>query len=223
MEALFLDPIREMLQKIVGFVSLGVIAILVIVVGWVVSKTLRRLVVRILKAIKLDIIAKRAGITKFLSKGEIKYTLSELIALMIYWLLMLVVIMVTANVLGLTTVAELMEKIVLYIPNVIAALIVLVIGAMTAILIRKVVETTANNAGLSHAKGMGLLTHAIIVIFAVIIALEQLKIGGTVLSQFITIILGSIGLAVALAFGLGCKDIVAKTMQDFMDKTNSKK
>jgi len=144
-----------------------------------------------------------------------------LIALIVYWLLMLIVIMVTANVLGLTTVAELMDKIVLYVPNVLAALIVLVIGALLAVFVRKVVETTAKNAGLTHAKGMGVLTHTVIVIFAVIIALEQLKIGITVLSQFITIILGSIGLALALSFGLGCKDLAAKAMQNFLEKTKT--
>ncbi len=223
METLFFDPAREMLQKIVGFVSLGIVALLVVVIGWMISKAVRSLVSRVLKAIKLDKLSERAGIAKFLSKGEIKYTLSDLIALIIYWLLMLIVIMVTANVLGLTTVAELMDKIVLYIPNVIAALIVLVIGALLAVFLRKIVETTANNAGLTHARGMGLLTHTIIVIFAVIIALEQLKIGITVLSQFITIILGSIGLALALAFGLGCREIAAKAMSSFLDKAKAKK
>jgi len=221
METLFFDPAREMLEKIISFVSLSMVALLVVVVGWIVSKAIRSLVSRVLKLIKLDKLAERAGIAKFLSKGEIKYKLSDLIALIVYWLLMLIVIMVTANVLGLTTVAELMDKIVLYVPNVLAALIVLVIGALLAVFVRKVVETTAKNAGLTHAKGMGVLTHTVIVIFAVIIALEQLKIGITVLSQFITIILGSIGLALALSFGLGCKDLAAKAMQNFLEKTKT--
>jgi len=223
METLLFDPVREMLEKIISFVSLSMVALIVVVVGWIIAKTVRGLVSRILKALKLDKLSERAGIAKFLSKGEIKYSLSDLIALIIYWLLMLIVIMVTANVLGLTTVAQLMDKIVLYIPNVLAAVIVLVIGALLAVFVRKVVETTAKNAGLTHAKGMGMLTHTVIVIFAVIIALEQLRIGITVLSQFITIILGSMGLALALAFGMGCKDIAARSMQNFLDKTRAKK
>ena len=117
----------------------------------------------------------------------------------------------------------LIDKIVLYIPNVLAAMIVLVIGALFAVFLRKIVETTAKNAGLTHAKQMGMLTHTIIVIFAVIIALEQLKIGITVLSQFITIIIGSIGLALALAFGLGCRDLAGKSMESFLKRTRSAK
>jgi len=223
METLLFDPVREMLEKIISFVSLSMVALIVVVVGWIIAKTVRGLVSRILKALKLDKLSERAGIAKFLSKGEIKYSLSDLIALIVYWLLMLIVIMVTANVLGLTTVAQLMDKIVLYIPNVLAAVIVLVIGALLAVFVRKVVETTAKNAGLTHAKGMGMLTHTVIVIFAIIIALEQLRIGITVLSQFITIILGSMGLALALAFGIGCKDIAARSMQNFLEKTRAKK
>ena len=220
MDSLFFDPAREMLEKIISFVSLGMVALLVILIGWVVSKGVRSLVSRVLKLLRIDKFSEKAGIAKFLKKGDVKYPLSDLIAVIIYWMLMLVVIMVTANVLGLNTVAELMDKIVLYIPNVLAAMIVLVIGALFAVFLRKIVETTAKNAGLTHAKQMGMLTHTIIVIFAVIIALEQLKIGITVLSQFITIIIGSIGLALALAFGLGCKDIAAKSMEEFLTKTN---
>jgi hypothetical protein len=181
------------------------------------------MVSRVLQSMQLNKLAERAGIAKFLAKGEVKYTLSDLIALIIYWLLMLIVIMITANVLGLTTVAELMDKVVLYIPNVLAALIILVIGALLAVFVRKVVETTTKNAGLTHARGMGVIAHSTIVIFAAIIALEQLKIGITVLSQFITIILGSIGLALALAFGLGCKDLAAKAMVSFLEKTKTVK
>ncbi|MFH2137237.1 MAG: hypothetical protein ABII88_01845 [Candidatus Omnitrophota bacterium] len=222
METLFFDPAREMLEKIVGFVSLGLVALVVVIAGWIISKGVRSLVSRVLKALKLDKLSERVGISKFLAKGEIQYNLSDLIALIVYWMLMLIVIMVTANVLGLTTVAELIDKIVIYIPNVIAALMILVIGALFAVFLRKVVETTAKNAGLSHAKTMGMLTHTIILVFAVIIALEQLKIGITVLSQFITIILGSIGLALALAFGLGCREIAGKAMHDFLEKTKAK-
>ncbi|MFH1458864.1 MAG: hypothetical protein ABIG64_00620 [Candidatus Omnitrophota bacterium] len=221
--SLLFDPVREMLGKIITYVSLSMVALLIVVIGWAVSKGIRSLVAKILKVIKLDNLAEIAGVTKFLKKGEIKYSLSDLIALIVYWLLMLLVIMITANVLGLTIVAALIDKIVLYIPNVLAALIVLVIGALLAVFVRKIVESTAHNAGLSHASGMGMLTHTIIVIFAMIIALEQLKIGITVLSQFLTIILGSIGLALALSFGLGCKDIAAQAMSNFLAKTKSKK
>ncbi|MBU2063514.1 MAG: hypothetical protein KKF93_03875 [Candidatus Omnitrophica bacterium] len=223
MESLFFDPVREMVERILSFVSLTMVAFLVVVIGWIIAKTIRSLVARVLKAVKLDKLSERAGIAKFLSKGEIKYNLSDLIAILVYWLLMLIVIMVTANVLGLTTVAELMDKIVFYIPNVLAALIVLVIGALLAVFVRKVVETTSKNAGLTHAKGMGMLAHTVIVIFAIIIALEQLKIGITILSQFITVILGSVGLALALSFGLGCKEIAAQIVKDFLEKNMVKK
>jgi hypothetical protein len=223
MDTLFFDPAREMLEKIISFVSLSMVALLVVVIGWVAAKGIRSLVSRILKLFKLDKISEKAGIARFLSKGEIKYKLSDLVALIVYWLLMLVVIMITANVLGLNSVAELMDKLVLYIPNVLAAMIVLVMGALFAVFLRKLVETTAKNAGLTHAKEMGVLTHTIIIIFSVIIALEQLRIGITVLSQCITIIIGSIGLALALAFGLGCKDIAARSMESFLQRTKSNK
>ncbi len=223
METLFFDPAREVLEKMVSFISLSLVALIIIGVGWVLAKSARGIISRILKAIKLDKLGESSGLSEYLRKGDIKYTISDLVAVIVYWLIMLIVIMITANVLGLTIVAELLDKIVLYIPNVLAAMIVLVIGSLFAVFLRRVVETTAENAGLSHSRGLGMLVHVIIVVFAVIIALEQLRIGITILSQFLTIILGSVGLALALAFGLGSKEIAGEAVRDLMEKTRNKK
>ncbi len=223
MGGLIFDPAREMLEKIVKFVSIGIVALLVILIGWIVSKAVRSLTSKMLKAVNIDKLSERSGLAKYLYKGDVRYELSDLIALIIYWLLMMVVIMVTANVVGLTTVDELMDKIILYIPNVIVALFILVLGASSAIFLRKLVETTAKNAGLTHARSLGVLTHTVMIVFAVFIALGQLKIGITILAQVITIVLGSLGLAFALAFGLGCRDIAGKIMQEFLEKSKAKK
>jgi len=222
MEALLFDPAREILEKIISFVWLSLVALVVIIIGWLLSKAIHNLVLNILKVIRLDKLSEKAGIAKFLSKGGIKYSLAELISVIIYWLLMLVVIMVTANLLGLDTVAQLMDKVVQYIPNVLTALIVMFFGALLAVFVRNIVETTAKNAGLTHAKSMGMLTHTVIIIFSVMIALEQLRIGTTVISQVVSIVFGSVGLAIALAFGLGCRDIAAEAMRNFLEKHKAK-
>jgi hypothetical protein len=95
---------------------------------------------------------------------------------------------------------------------------VLVLGSFLANFMAGIVRTAASNAGVSSAKLLGKITQAILIIFAVIIAIEQLNIATAFIAFAVNIILASIGLALALAFGLGCKDIAAKAMSDALNK-----
>jgi len=131
--------------------------------------------------------------------------------------------MVAINAVGLTIAADLLNKVVLYIPNVIAAIFILVLGMFVATLMRNIVQTAANNAGLSQSKLLSKVVEVVIVGFAVIVGLEQLNIGIRITELTLAIILGSLGLGLALAFGLGCKDIAGRSVNDLMEKLKSKK
>jgi hypothetical protein len=91
-----------------------------------------------------------------------------------------------------------------------------------ATIVRNIVQTAANNAGLDYAKVLGKIVDIAVMVFAIAIALEQLNIGEKVIQLVISIILGAAGLAIALAFGLGCKDIAAKSVSEFIDKLKKK-
>ena len=119
---------------------------------------------------------------------------------------------------GLTVAADLMQKIVLFIPNIIAAVFILIVGMFAAVLVRNLVRVSASNAGIPQANLMSNISEVVIMVFAVAMALEQLQIGGRIIDLTISIILGSFGLGFALAFGLGCKDMVGKSVGDFLSK-----
>jgi small-conductance mechanosensitive channel len=131
--------------------------------------------------------------------------------------------MVAINAIGLTIAAELLNKVVLYIPNVIAAIFILILGMFVATLLRNIVQTAANNAGLSQSKLLSKIVELIIVVFVTIVALEQLNIGIRITELTLSIILGCIGLGIALAFGLGCKDIAGRYVSDLIEKLKTKK
>jgi len=223
MNTMLLDPAVEIIQRMINFVILSLGGLLVIAIGWIVAKMVRTVVSRLLKALRVDTLAEKSGFTRVLERGDIHYQLSDLIAVVIYWFIVMVSILVAANVMGLSVVANLLDKIVLYIPNVIAAIMVMVIGALLAVFMRKIVETAAGHAGLTHASGMGMLTHTIIMVFAVIMALDHLNIGNRIPAYVVMVAVSAIGLALALAFGLGCKDIAADALRTFLDKTKGKK
>ena len=215
---ILLEPARVLLNKAAIYASKAIAVLAILIVGLLVAKVVQNIVTRFLKIVQLDVGADKAGITKILVKGEIKYTLSELIGILVYWLLMLIVVVAAINALNLTVAAGLLNQLVAYVPNVIAAVFVLTAGMFISLLVSKAVSTAAINAGISQASLLAEITETIILIVVVIMALEQLKIATTIINLIIPIILAAIGLALALAFGLGGKDAAAKMIKETLDK-----
>ena len=221
-QTIILEPTQAMLTRAGLFIPMLLAVILILVIGWIIAKALQQLVTRGLKLIQLDNISEKAGLADILAKGEIKYTVSELIGVIVYWLGMLIVLVTAINAIGLTVAAELLDKIVLYVPNVIAGIFILVIGMFLATFVAGLVRTTAANAGIGQAKGLGHIAQVVIIVFAIIISLDQF-IRTDVLKNSINIVLATIGLGLALSFGLGCKEIAGKFVADLIDKVRGKK
>ena len=222
-QAVLLEPAKTVITQIGQFLINVLLMIIILIIGWMISKIIKGLVVRILKAVKLDDLSERIELDNLLAKGGIQYSLSELIGVICYWLALLVTFVVAINAIGLTVAADLLNTVVLYIPNVIAAIFVLILGIFVASLLKSIVQTAANNAGIAQSNLLGKVVEIAVAVFAIAIALQQLNIGARIIELAISVLLGSIGLAVALAFGIGCKDIAAKIMADLLDKIKSKK
>ena len=221
-QIVLLEPARTVLSQIGQFVVNILLVLIILIIGWLISKLIRAVVTKGLRAIKLDEISDRIELEALLEKGGISYSLSELIGIICYWLALLVTFMVAINSIGLTVAADLLNKVVLYVPNVIAAIFILILGMFAATILRNIVLTAANNAGISHGKILAKVVEIVIALFVIFAALEQLNIGILVTQLTLSLVLGSIGLGLALAFGLGCKDIAGKFMVDFIDKMKKK-
>jgi hypothetical protein len=222
-QVVLLEPARVVLAQIGQFLVSILLVLVILIVGWLISKIIKAVVTKGLRALKLDELSDRIQLDSLLEKGGITYSLSEMIGVIFYWLGLLVAFMVAINAVGLTIAADLLNKVVLYIPNVIAAVFILVLGMFMATLLRNIVQTAANNTGLSQGKLLSKIVEVIIVVFAAIVALEQLNIGIRITELTLSIILGTIGLAAALAFGLGCKEIAGRSVNDMIEKLKSKK
>lgn len=221
-QIVLLEPARTVLSQIGQFVINILLVLIILIIGWLIAKIIRTIVTKALRAIKLDELSDRIELEALLEKGGISYSLSELIGIICYWLALLVTFMVAINSIGLTIAADLLNKVVLYIPNVIAAIFILILGMFAATILKNIVLTAANNAGISQGKLLGKIVEVVIALFVIFIALEQLNIGIRITEMTLGIALGTIGLGLALAFGLGCKDIAGKFMDDFLDKLKKK-
>jgi len=220
--AVVMEPVQTILAMAAAFVTKLFFILVILVIGWLIAKTLQKFLVRFLKLARLDVAADKTGVTTVLARGEIKYTLSELVGVLVYWLIMLIVFVAAINALNLTIAAELLDRVVSYLPNVVAGIFILVLGMFAATLLSTFVATTASNAGIPQAKLLGKITQVVIIVVAIAMTLEQLKIASTIPSLVIWIIMGAVGLAAALAFGLGCKDVAGSLVKDAVQKLKQK-
>lgn len=220
---LILSSMQEFFSRIVAALPSILAAAVIFVLGWLVAKLVRVVVVKFLTLIRFNIVAWKSGIDAFLEKGGIKRNTVELIGQMFYWLIMLIVLVAAVDALGLQVASELLNRILLYIPNIIAAVVVLVLGLFFANFIGGVIQTSASNANFSHPEFLGQVSRYAMIIFVTAIALEQLGVGKQVVVQGFTIIFGAVCLAGALAFGLGGRDVAAKLLEGLAQKRGEAK
>lgn len=214
----FVASLTSFWTQLASFIPQLLAALLLLFVGWILANLARTGVIKLLDLLRFDSLADKTGIEAFLKQGHVDISLGRLIANLVYWVIIFIVIVTVANSLGLHLVAELFNKIVLYIPNVIVAILVLVFGILIARIINRLVFAYLNNIGVQGALTISTLSEYAMIIFVVFVALEQLEIGTTLLTAAFQIGFGAIGLALALAFGLGGREWAAGVIKRMTDR-----
>ncbi|HAN57022.1 MAG: hypothetical protein V4446_09425 [Pseudomonadota bacterium] len=214
----FLASVTSFWTQLAGFVPQLLAAMVLLVLGWLVAKVVRTGMVKLLRALQFDRLSERSGIEAFLKQGQLTVSLSGLLAGLVYWLIILIVIVTVSNSLGLHLVAELFNRVVLYIPNVIVAILILVLGAILARFINRLIFAYLNNIGLEGALTISTLSEYAVLVFVFFVALEQLEIGRQLITAAFIIGFGAVGLALALAFGLGGRDWAAGVLERMSNK-----
>lgn len=215
----FVGPAKMILAQVGQFAMGMFLFVFLLIIGWLISKfVIKAVVVKLLKFLKIDELSKRIEFDTLLSKGGLTILHSELVGVICYWVSLLVTFVVALNAVGLNIAAGLLERIVLFIPNIIAAIFILLAGMFAAVILRNIVKTAGGNAGISQVNLLSKITEIAVMGFAIAMALEQLQIGARIIELTVSIILGTIGLGFALAYGLGCKEMAAKSLSDFINK-----
>ena len=208
------EPVRQMLTRILAYLPILLGALIILIVGWIVAKAIRRAVDWLLKVVRFDTMADKTGISEVLRKGDLKITAREVVSGLVYWLIIIMVLVMTVDALGLPKSSDVLASLFAYIPKVIAALLVLVVAMFLASFVSGIVRTASGNANLPRPEIIAGVSRWAIIIFAVTIAMEQLGIAPLLVGTAFNIILGGVVLALALAFGLGGKDAAARYLEE---------
>jgi hypothetical protein len=210
---MLLETTREFLQQIAALLPRLALALAVLFVGWLAAKTVRFAVERALRAVNFHVLTERAGTDHFLQQGGLRGDTTTLFGLFAYWLVMLAALIIAFNGLGVTYITDLLQRLVLFSPKILVAMLVIIFGSYFARFVGSAVHTYCVGAKVADADVLSRLARYLIMTFVVMIALSQIEVGGDIVQKTFLIILGGLMLALALAFGLGGKNWAAALLE----------
>ncbi len=215
---IFVASLTSFWTELASFIPQLLGAIIALVLGWMLAKLARTGVMRLLVLLKFDKATEKSGLEAFMKHAELELSVGSVIGNLVYWLIILVMIVTVANSLGLSMVADLFNKVVLYIPNVIVAILVLVFGTILARFINRLVFAWLNNMEFEGALTVSTFSEYAMLVFVFFMALEQLQIANELLTAAFIISFGAVGLAFAIAFGLGAKDWASRVIEKVVEQ-----
>ncbi|MBF0569584.1 MAG: hypothetical protein HQL18_02270 [Candidatus Omnitrophica bacterium] len=217
------EPVRTMLHSIKMFTPFLLAAVLILLIGWIIANVLKGIVQKVLDQAKFNDFSRDIGFADILAKGNVGLTPSGLLSGLVYWAVMIVVFAVAVDAIGLKVAADLMAKLAGYIPHVASSIFIVFVGMFLARLVAGIVRASMANAGLPRAELLASIAKGSILIFVAVMALQELEIASFFVTTTFQIFFGALCFALALAFGLGAKDLAAKILWDFYNKQNINK
>ncbi|MBI2312336.1 MAG: hypothetical protein HYU77_07540 [Betaproteobacteria bacterium] len=209
---MLLEPVRVFLVQVGEFAPKVLLALIILIAGWAFAKGVKFGVEKGLRMINFNVLTEKAGLDEFLQQGGGKADTTTVLGLLVYWLVILTAVMIAFNSLGLTHVTDLLGRVVLFVPKVIVAVLILAFGAYFARFIGATITTYLRNVGLEDADLLGRFAFYAILIFVLIIALDQMNLGDIIRQSFL-VLLAAVAFGLALAFGLGGQKKAAELLE----------
>ena len=207
------EPARVFFVHVGDVLPRLIVAILVAIGGWLLAKVVRFAISRGLRAMNFHVLTERSGMDAFLRDGGVHADTTDVIALLFYWLVILAALVIGFNSLGLAYITDLLTRVVLFVPKVLVAVLILAFGAYFARFVSNAITAYCRNVHIQDAELLGRLARYAIITFVVLIALDQVNIGGDIVRQTFLIVLAGVVFALALAFGLGGKEWAAEFLE----------
>jgi hypothetical protein len=208
--ASFRDSFNSLGEGVVSFIPNLIVALIIFVVGWAIGSLLGQVVNQIIKSLKIDNLLRSAKVDDVLRRAGFNLDSGRFVGALIEWFVIIVFLVASLDVLGLTQVNSFLNQVVLlYLPQVIVAVLILLVSVVIAAAMQKVVVGAAMAAGVHSANFLGSVTKWAIWVFAVLMALFQLGIAAPFVQTLFTGLIVALSLAFGLSFGLGGQQAAA--------------
>ncbi|SDX41275.1 Mechanosensitive ion channel [Lutibacter oricola] len=211
---------QELWSKIVDFVPVLLKGIGFIILAWLVIKIVTYVLAKLLKFSKIDTLTTKLNEAELFGKSDFTVVPSKIILKFIKYLLILIFTVIASEMLGLTMVSEGISSFIAYLPVLISALLIFVCGVYLASLVKKAIVDTFKSLELSGANLVSNIVFYAIVVVVTITALDQAGIETKMITDNLTLILGSVLISFTIAFGLGARDVVTRLLFGFYSRRN---
>lgn len=209
LRASFSDVFGDMLPK-------ALLALAVIIVGYIVAKVLERIVDGLLRRIGLNRMLDRGGVLQAVERSGARVNPTRVISRLVFWLAMFAVLLAAANMLGLESVAAVVGNLVSYIPSVITAIVIIVAGILLGQFVGGLIGTSIG--GIHGGRALARAGQGGVIIIATFMALQELGIATDIVTTAFAILFGALAMAMALAFGLGNRDLAGDITRGWYER-----
>ena len=199
------------IPKVIGFA-------VILIIGWIIASALATAVAAILRTVKFNELAQRAGISGFVQKMGVHTDAAGFLATLVKWFVRLIVLVTAFDALGLPAVSQVLQQILLWLPNLVVALVVLVIAGLAANALASLVRGASAESGLGNPDVLATIARVAVWAFAIVIAVNQIGVATTIVNTLFMATVGAIAVAFALAFGLGGRETAAQIVQGWYQR-----
>ena len=187
-------------------------AIVILIVGYIVAKVLQAIVIRVLKGIGFEGWMERGGVKQFFERADTRQTPLSIVGKLVFWLVFVIAIVMATDALGIRQVSAVLSQLIAYIPNIIAAVLILALAGLLANFVAGIVR------GATGVDILGTVAQVAIIVYAVFAALTQLGIAVQLTAPTFLIVLGAVALAAAIAFGWGGRHVAQDIIERAYDR-----
>lgn len=212
------QALQDFWQGFLIFLPKLILALIIFLIGWLFSAGIGRIIQEILKRIQLDKLTQMKRWGKSLEKADFDFTPSEFIGALVKWILIIVFLSISVEVLGLSQFSIFLNKVIAWLPNLLAAILIFVAVAIIASFSEKLVRASVHGTTVGYSKLAGAITKWAIWIFGIAAILIQLGIAGSLIIVMFQGLVALIAIAGGLAFGLGGKDTAADILRELRSK-----
>jgi hypothetical protein len=200
------------IPKVLGF-------LVILIVGWIVAAILARAIAAVLRRIQFDRLAAQSGFSGFVRNAGMDTDASGAIAFTVKWFVRLIALVVAFDALGLPAVSDVLRQLLLWIPNLIVGIVVLVIGGLAANALANVIRGAATQGGLGNPDLLASIAKVMVWAFAIVVAVNQIGVAETLVNTLFMAVVGAAALALGLAFGLGGRDTAAEIVRRWYEQS----
>ncbi len=209
------------LAMVVAAIPLVIGFLVILIVGWIIAGIVGGILAALLRAIRFNDLAQRSGLTGFVRDMGLQHDPAGVVAEIAKWFVRLIVLVVAFNELGLTAVSQVFNQMLAWLPNLVVALVVLVITGILANAAADLVRGSTAEAGLGNPRMLSTVAKVAIWGFGIIVALDQIGIAATLVNTLFMAFVGAIALAIGLSFGLGGRDTASEIVRNWYGRAQA--